>query len=383
MMKAALALTAALPLMLVACGSADESPIRRGPVSSSSESPASVDERHAISMAVEQAASQLNGAGMTFMVLGPAQSHSGSVDSSGGQRSYDDSPLRIASNTKTFVAVAALKLMESGALELDRPIRSDLPARLVSLLESGGYDLDAITLRMLLNHTSGIPDHAQTSVYFQDILDDPSREWSRAEQLEIAMDVAERIGDPGERFSYSDTGYILVGAMIEKATDESLGSAVRALAYPNLGLLDTWWEALEPEPDGVSERFDQQAFGGPLLRIHPSVDLYGGGGLVSTVGDLAYFHAAAAKGDLLDDPALNAALITPTQLSRETGNAYGMGFFVREYAGETCYEHSGFWGTLAVYCPETNVTVTSAVTDAEAGFRALRPFTEAAIEAVR
>lgn len=383
MMKAALALTAALPLMLVACGSADEGPIRRGPVSSSSESPASVDERHTISMAVEQAASQLNGAGMTFMVLGPAQSHSGSVDSSGGQRSYDDSPLRIASNTKTFVAVAALKLVESGALELDRPIRSDLPARLVSLLESGGYDLDAITLRMLLNHTSGIPDHAQTSVYFQDILDDPSREWSRAEQLEIAMDVAERIGDPGERFSYSDTGYILVGAMIEKATDESLGSAVRALAYPNLGLLDTWWEALEPEPDGVSERFDQQAFGGPLLRIHPSVDLYGGGGLVSTVGDLAYFHAAAAKGDLLDDPALNAALITPTQLSRETGNAYGMGFFVREYAGETCYEHSGFWGTLAVYCPETNVTVTSAVTDAEAGFRALRPFTEAAIEAVR
>ncbi|MCP2678282.1 beta-lactamase family protein [Maricaulaceae bacterium NA33B04] len=382
-MKAALALTAVLPLMLAACSGADEGPIQRGPVSSSSESPASADERHAISMAVEQAASQLNGAGMTFMVLGPAQSHSGSVDSSGGQRSYDDSPLRIASNTKTFVAVAALKLLESGALELDRPIRSDLPARLVSLLESGGYDLDAITLRMLLNHTSGIPDHAQTSVYFQDILDDPSREWSRAEQLEIAMDVAERIGDPGERFSYSDTGYILVGAMIEKATDDSLGSAVRALAYPNLGLLDIWWEALEPEPDGVSERFDQQAFGGPLLRIHPSVDLYGGGGLVSTVGGLAYFHAAAAKGDLLDDPALNAALITPTQLSRETGNAYGMGFFVREYAGETCYEHSGFWGTLAVYCPETNVTVTSAVTDAEAGFRALRPFTEAAIEAVR
>jgi D-alanyl-D-alanine carboxypeptidase len=382
-MRAAFALIAASLLSLAACSVAEDEPVRRGPVSSSSESPASADERHAISMAAEQITSRLNGAGMTYVVLGPSQTHSGSVDGSVGQRSFDDSPLRIASNTKTFVAVAALKLVEDGRLELERPIRSDLPAQLISLLESGGYDVDAITLRMLLNHTSGIPDHAQTTVYFQDILADPSREWTREAQVEIAMDVAERIGDPGEHFSYSDTGYILIGAMIEMATGESLGPAVRALAYPNLGLLDTWWEALEPEPEGVSERFAQQAFGGPLSRIHPSADLYGGGGLVSTVGDLAYFHKAAAKGELLDDPELYAALITPTQQSIEAGNPYAMGFFIRDYSGETCYEHSGFWGTLAVYCPRSDVTVTSAVTDAEAGFAALRPFTEAAIEAVR
>jgi D-alanyl-D-alanine carboxypeptidase len=122
----------------------------------------------------------------------------------------------------------------------------------------------------------------------------------------------------------------------------------------------------------------------PLSDISASVDLYGGGGLISNMEDLARFHRMAATGALFEDAALNAALITPSPQSLESGRArYGMGFFIREYAGETCYEHSGFWGTLAVYCPETDITVAAAVTDAEAGFAALGPLVEAIVIAAR
>ncbi len=369
-MKHFVPLTVALSATLLACSPAVDTPPR---------SP----DGNALAQVMEDAEARLGGTAMLFFVWDGRSASLGSLNDDDPESIGVNAPLRIASNTKTFVAVAALKLVEQDVLSLDGPIRDHLPEPHVRQLEDGGYNVDAISLRMLLNHTSGIPDHAQTVFYFDEILADFDKEWTREDQVRIAMRMADPIGAPGERFSYSDTGYVLVGAMIEQATGQALGPAVRELAYGDLLLRDTWWEVMEPAPEHVEQRFAQEAFGGSLWRIHPSVDLYGGGGLVSTLGDLAKFHTAAARGELLDDPALNAALVTPTPQSLEADSGYGMGFFVREYAGETCYEHSGFWGTLAVYCPDSNVTVATAVSHAEAGFRALRPFTEGALEAVR
>ncbi len=303
----------------------------------------------------------------------------------GGERFAPDATMRIASNTKTFVAAAALRLVERGQLDLDAPISRTLPIHLQNLLAEGDYDVDAITARMLLQHTSGLADHAQLQSYFEQILDDPQRLWSREEQVALAMSEGEAVGAPGERFAYSDTGYVLIGAIIETVQGAPLADSVRALSgMDGLGLEATWWEALEPEPDGSPERFPQVAFGLTLSAISPSVDLYGGGGLVSNLEDLARFHRAAASGALFDDPALDAALITPSPQSRPDGEGgYGMGFFIRDYAGETCLEHSGFWGTLAVYCPATDITVTAAVTDADQGFRALGPLVEDVVRAAR
>jgi D-alanyl-D-alanine carboxypeptidase len=293
--------------------------------------------------------------------------------------------LRIASNTKTFVAVAALKLVEQGQLDLDAPISQTLPLHLQTLLSDGGYDVDAITARMLLQHTSGLADHAQLQVYFDQVMADPQRLWSREDQVSLAMSEGEAAGAPGERFAYSDTGYVLLGAIIENVHGAPMADAIRELSgIDQLGLRATWWEAFEPEPEGAPARFPQVAFGLPLSDINPSVDLYGGGGLISNLDDLAQYHHAAASGALFEDATLNAALISPSPQSQANGQGgYGMGFFIREYAGETCYEHSGFWGTLAVYCPETDITVAAAVTDAEAGFAALWPMVEAIVIAAR
>ncbi len=291
--------------------------------------------------------------------------------------------LRIASNTKTFVAVAVLKLVEQDRLELDTSLQSVVPENLTSLLEAGGYDTSQITVRMLLQHTSGLPDHAQLDVYFQQIMADTSRVWTRQEQVALAMSDGARVADPGERFAYSDTGYVLLGAILESVTGQSLAAAVRTLVdFDALELNATWWEDLEPAPANAPERFDQQAFGMALSDIDPSVDLYGGGGLVSNLQDLGRFHLMAASGQLFDDPALNAALIKPSPQSLTDGQGgYGMGFFIRTYSGETCYEHSGFWGTLAVYCPDSSLIFAAAVSDAEAGFATLRPFADLAVRA--
>ena len=346
-----------------------------------------VEVTNRMAVAIEATEDDFGEAGLVLFVQGPTLSTTLSIarPAAGGPRFAPDATMRIASNTKTFVAVAALRLAEQGLLDLDAPISQTLPPHLQISLKDGGYDVDAITARMLLQHTSGIADHAQLQAYFVQIMAAPQRLWSREEQVALAMSDGEASGVPGERFAYSDTGYVLLGAIIENVRGAPMADAVRTLSGMNkLRLQATWWEALEQEPSGAPDRLAQIAFGLPLSDINPSVDLYGGGGLVSNMEDLARYHRAAASGGLLDDPALNAALITPSAQSQaDGGGGYAMGFFIREYAGETCFEHSGFWGTLAVYCPHTDITVTAAVTDADEGFRALGPLVDAIVRAAQ
>jgi D-alanyl-D-alanine carboxypeptidase len=361
-------LFAALALIFSACG------------------PASGEASDALQAALDAAGEASGEAGVLVFVDGPglAQPFAGARPAADGLEINPAATMRIASNTKTFVAAAALRLAETGRLNLDAPIEETLPFHLVILLEDAGYDVEAITARMLLQHVSGLPDHAQLDTYFEQILAEPERLWSREEQVALAMSDAEPVGAPGERFSYSDTGYVLLGAIIENVHGAPLADSVRTLSgMDELSLRATWWEGLELEPDGAPARLNQTAFGMALADINPSMDLYGGGGLVSNLPDLARYHRAAAEGELFDDPQITAAMTTPSPQSLEAMHAgYAMGLFVREHAGETCYEHSGFWGTLAVYCPDSGVTVTAAVTDAS-GFRALPAFVRTAVEAAR
>lgn len=347
--------------------------------------PNSRDLTSALEAALDDARSASGDAGVLVFVEGPGlqAAFTGSRPAADGAAINPAATMRVASNTKTFVAAAALRLVEQGALDLDASVDETLPLRLAALLEEGGYDIDAITARMLLQHVSGLPDHAQLDVYFEQILAQPDRRWSREEQIALAMSHGEPVGGPAERFSYSDTGYVLLGAIIENVHGAPLADSIRALSgMDELALASTWWESLEPTPDGAPSRLNQRAFGLALADIDPSVDLYGGGGLVSNLPDLARYHRAAVTGALFQDARLAAAMTTPTEQSLAAGSGYGMGLFTRQVAGETCYEHSGFWGTLAVHCPDSGVTVTAAVTDSS-GFSALQGFVRTAVEAVR
>jgi D-alanyl-D-alanine carboxypeptidase len=296
----------------------------------------------------------------------------GLADPASGRPMTPATPVRIASNTKTFVAASVLRLDEQGRLSIDDPIAQHLPEEFVLMLEGDGYDTGAIKVRHLLTHTSGLFDPTSLDRYTEKITADPTHQWTRSEQLQIAMDWGDPHGDPGEFYTYCDPGYGLLGAVIEFASGQPMATAIRELArYEDLSLDSTWWETLETKPDGVPERAHQYVGDYDLFAAHPSYDLYGGGGLVSTVGDLARFYRALFTGGVFENAATSDVMLTtidgvqPLPNSRPLG--YRMGIWVVDIEGFTTYRHTGFLGTLATYVPELDLTIGMTVNQNQCG----------------
>jgi len=277
-------------------------------------------------------------------------------------------PLRIASNTKTFVAVTTLRLWEEGVLDLDALMAGYLTPEQARILRDDGYDLEAITLRHLLTHTSGLVDHGAQGEYLQAILADPQRDWTREDQIRGATVWGEPLGSPGTSFSYSDTGYILLGQVIEKATGTTLAAAVRQqVGFARLGLDSTWWERIESKPAAACQRAHQYLGAHDTHGWNPSLDLHGGGGLVTTMADLARFWYSLFAGKVFARTStLQTLLTTPVEA---VVDGYRMGVFEREFGGLTVYGHSGFWGTRAIYVPDLDLALAAAVTQQETSHR--------------
>ena len=291
-----------------------------------------------------------------------------------------DQPFRNASNTKTYTAAAVLRLWEAGLLDLDAPIRGFLDDEQAELLVGDGYDVDAITIRELLSHTAGLIDHGSTASYLEAVLADPARRWTRDDQLAGAVDWGDPLGASGRAYSYSDTGYILLGQVIERVTDQPLGPAVRELLhFDRLGLTATWWELFESPQAGTPTRARQYIGGTDTFDWDPSLDSYGGGGLVTNAHDLAGFWYALFTGEVFDEEAtLETMKTTPIP---ESETPYRLGLFVREIAGMTAYEHSGFWGSRAIYVPELDLVVAGLVTEQSRGADVFA-MTERAVELI-
>lgn len=265
-------------------------------------------------------------------------------------------PFRIASNTKTFVAAAMLRLAERGDLSLDDPLSRWVDPALVDLLRRDGYDAEAITLRQLLLHTSGIADFAADVDYVTVVLGDPQHHWTREDQVRWAMVHGDPEGEPGTVFAYSDTGYVLLGDVIERRTGKPLGAAVRELLrFDQLGLDATWWEG-ESVPAGAAPMAHQFYETQDEADADPSFDLYGGGGLVSTVGDLATFYAALLGGEVLDRPESLATMTTVSGPGNAAGAAMGLFRYDDPQVG-MCWSHSGFWGTFAIACDDVSIAL--------------------------
>jgi D-alanyl-D-alanine carboxypeptidase len=289
----------------------------------------------------------------------------GMADPGGGRSMTPGTPVRIASNTKTFVAAAVLRLAEEGMLDIDDPIADHLPSEFVETLEGDGYDTGAMTVRHLLTHTSGLFDHSALDRYTEAIMADPMHRWTRAEQLQGAVDWGDPHGPPGEFYTYCDTGYVLLGGVVERVSGQPMAEAVRRLLdYEKLGLDSTWWETLEPRPAGAPDRAHQFYAEHDTADFDPSYDLYGGGGIASTVGDLARFYRALFTGGVYADPATSDLMLTTVDGARPLPEArplgYRMGIWVVEIEGFTTYRHTGFFGTLATYVPELDLVVTAA-----------------------
>lgn len=297
----------------------------------------------------------------------------GAADLATGERLRPGARFRIASVTKPFVAAAALRLVEEGRLGLDRTVAELLPGAYDDLLRRGGYDTAAITLHQLLTHTSGLYDFASdaygpvdTQGFSAQIAKDPARRWTRFEQVAFAVEHGHAYGPPGAVFAYSDTGACLVGEILERVTGTTMGAAVRELVgYDRLGIAHTWQESIEPEPPDLPQLSHQYEGEADVADMDASVDLYGGGGLMSTCRDLARFFRALLRGDVFRDPATLAtmtATLDGVPLAADAGfrvdtSTAAMYLFRAEIGGETWWGHDGYWGTAAFTCPARDVTI--------------------------
>ncbi len=266
---------------------------------------------------------------------------------------------RIASVTKMFTAAATLRLVEQGRIGLDDAISEVIDPDTTGLLAAAGYDPAAITVRQLLTHTAGIVDFTfdPSLDFVGQVFADPQRRWTRREQVELAMQVPP-LGPPGVQFSYSDTGYALLGEIVERAAGATLGAAMRdLLRFDELGIEHTYQESIDPVPTGQPPRLHQWWGDLDTFDWDPSLDLFGGGGLVSTAADLATFAEALMSGRVFDQ----AATLDTMQALPATNAAAGAaaGLFVRDVAGQQCWGHEGFWGVQVLHCPDSGLTVVS------------------------
>ncbi|HGY1116208.1 TPA: serine hydrolase domain-containing protein [Providencia rettgeri] len=273
-----------------------------------------------------------------------------------------DTPLRIASNTKTFTAAAILRLTEMGKLNIDDAIPKYIDPQYNALLSSQ-YNTQAITIRHLLEHSSGLLDHADGD-YLKAVLKQPNYVWSRTEQIEMYMRKQFPTFSPAESFIYSDTGYILLGDIIERVTGKSLGLAVRELLhFDTIGLESAYWESLEQPSQDSAPRARQYLGKWDGTHIHASMDAYGGGGLVMSSKQMAIFLEALFEGNIFSSP--NTLETMLSMGSHEGAEHYRLGIMVNVVNGITLYSHLGFWGSVAYYAPEAKTSAAGFVDDKE------------------
>jgi D-alanyl-D-alanine carboxypeptidase len=281
----------------------------------------------------------------------------GLADPATGRQLTGQEPSRMASMTKTYTAAAVLRLVETGKVNLDGGAGQYLTNETQQLLRSGDYDPSAMTVKQLLQHTSGLPDYTDPT-YRQRLADEPYHRWTRREQVKWALDHAKPTGAPGKVFAYSDTGYVLLGEIIEQISRQPQALAYRTLlGIDRLRLRHTWFESLESAPADLPERAHQFFGSFDGTNLDPSFDLWGGGGLVATVDDEATFLRALMTGHVFDHRNTLTTMLTVP--ATNTDASYGMGILRVSAQGVSCWSHSGFWGTSFYYCPSIDVTLAS------------------------
>jgi D-alanyl-D-alanine carboxypeptidase len=252
-----------------------------------------------------------------------------------------DTIFRIGSTTKQFTAAAILQLVEQGKLKLDDPIAKYYPA--------APSAWSAVTLRHLLTHSSGIPNVTE----FNGFIRGPARLDDTPEQLIDLISNKPLEFPPGSKFQYDNTGYVLLGMVIEKVTGRSYADYLTENLLKPLGLIHTIY-------DRQDEVLPNRASGYWLVdgvwknaRPFTPASAYAAGALRSTADDLLAWDQALYAAKPLSAQSI-AAMFT------DYGHGYGFGSFVEMRHGHRLWDHGG---NLPGFCsaferyPDDGVTV--------------------------
>lgn len=244
---------------------------------------------------------------------------------------------RIGSITKQFTAAAIMRLVEAGELSLEDPITAFLPDYPVQ-----GHE---VTLRHLLNHTSGIKSYTG--------LDESH--WQREFRLDLTHDeVMELFAElpfdfePGARYSYNNSAYYLLGVIIENVTGTSYPEYIERSLFDPLGLNHTLYCDVRRIVPDRAEGYEYD--GGELVNAaYLSMDIPGAAGaLCSTVGDLVDWTRMLHDGDVVS-PGSFEAMTAPTVLTTGDTTGYGFGLALGELEGHRWIAHGGGINGFASY----------------------------------
>lgn len=290
---------------------------------------------------------------------GPWSGAAGVRDHETSEALEPDATFRIASITKTYTAASVLRLCELGRMSLDEPIGTYLDDGLRDLV--GEDRCQGLLVSQLLSHTSGLCDFVEDTNYQDLVVSDLQRKWTREEQVRLALTDCTDVGAPGEKFHYSDTGYVLLGAAIENVMEADLAQSLRSLLrFDDLGLVATHLESLEPTPPEAKPRACQYLDGKDTCDADPSFDLWGGGGLVATTGEVAGFFRALFEHRVYESSETLHRMIEPVT-DTDDGAQVGLGISGRTTPGGILYGHGGYWGVYGGFLPDHDLAFAVAI----------------------
>ncbi|MDB9529423.1 serine hydrolase [Oscillatoria sp. CS-180] len=280
-----------------------------------------------------------------------------------------DAPFKIGSITKTFTATVVLQLTEEGLLSLDEGIAQWLPNEVAAVIPNS----DTITVRQLLNHTSGVANFQRSEAYTTALLAEPTRIWQPEERLTYVSEL-EPDFDPGQGWTYSASNYHLLDLIIQTVTDSTIADQIQARITNPLGLANTYLYEGEMIPTDLVQGYqdvfaEDGSYGedGVLDNVTAAnaSSNSASGGIISTAEEVAYFTQALFSGELINPDTLEEML---TFVDARDDKRYGLGLWEEETPVGTAWGHDG--GVLGYqsqmfYAPNQNMTSVALINQRE------------------
>ena len=254
---------------------------------------------------------------------------SGKGDKSTGAAPKTTDRVRIGSLTKTFTATAVLQLVDQGKLALDDKL---------SKYEPQVPGADGITLRQLLNMTSGLFNYTDDQSFWDKFVAAPSAPWTPQQVLDIAL-AHPAVFPPGQKYMYCNTNYVLLGMIIEKVTGKPAGDAITKGIIDKLALKNTsfpmdtaiatpymhgYWPA-KGQPNDTADLAE--------ISVYSPAAFWTAGGMISTLGDLKIWAEALATGKVVS----KAMHVEQVKFNPPNTASYGLGVM----GGGKIIGHSG------------------------------------------
>lgn len=257
------------------------------------------------------------------------EKYEGDSDFSTKEKIDQNTPIHIASVSKVLTATAVLRLIDTEKLTLEDKVNSILPS----------FPYDEITIKMLLNHRSGLPNYA----YFADDI----KIWPRSKMLHN-QDILDLLAKhkfglyfkPDRKFGYCNTNYAILALVIEKVTGKSYRKAMQEMIFDPLEMKNTFIFNYEKDKESASKSYKGNKI---LYENNHLDDVYGDKNIYSTPRDLLKFDMATYSNKFLNSVTVSEAFKGYSYEHKGTKN-YGLGIRMLEWeTGEKLFYHNGWW----------------------------------------